>query len=108
MPDNFDRRRGNKPNPQARPIQDQRKPAESSKRGDRGPYFLPKLLGQEITIYLITDQVIKGRLKGFNSYELLIELTDSDELSLVFRSAIAKVNFGADLIRTPSENNIKS
>ncbi len=103
MPDNFDRRRGFKPNPQARPNQDQRRPAESPKRGDRGPYFLPKLLGKEITIHLVTGQVFKGRLKGFNSYELLIESTDSDELSLVFRSAIARVTFGADLIRSQSD-----
>lgn len=102
MPNNFDRRRVNKPNPQAGPNQDQRKPAESPKRGERGPYFLPKLLGHEITIHFITGQAIKGRLRGFNSYELLIESTDSDELSLVFRSAIAKVNFGAELIRTQS------
>lgn len=101
MPDNFDRRKGNRLNPQAKPNYDQRRPAESPKRGDRGPYFLPKLLGQEIAIYLITGQVIKGRLRGFNSYELLIEPSNSDELSLVFRSAIANVNFGADLIRAP-------
>lgn len=101
MPDNFDRRRGIKPNPQAKPNQDQRRSAESPKRGDRGPYFLPKLLGQEITIHLVTGQAVKGKLRGFNSYELLIEPTDSDELSLVFRSAIAKVNFGAELIRSP-------
>ncbi|MFB3764177.1 MAG: RNA chaperone Hfq [Methanotrichaceae archaeon] len=99
MPDNFDRRKGFKPSPQARPNQDQRKPSESPKRGDRGPYFLPKLLGQEITIHLVTGQEIKGRLKGFNSYELLIESTDSDEVSLVFRSAIAKITFGTELMR---------
>ena len=102
MPDNFDRRKGFKPSPQARPNQEQRRPAESSKRGDRGPYFLPKLLGQEITIHLVTEQVVKGRLKGFNSYELLIESTDSDEVSLVFRSAIARITFGAELIRSQS------
>lgn len=102
MPDNFDRQRVSKPIPQAKPNQEQRRLAESQKRGERGPYFLPKLLGQEITIHLITSQVVKGKLRGFNSYELLIELTDSNELSLVFRSAIAKVNFGAELIRAPS------
>ncbi len=102
MQDNFDRRRGGKPNPQARPNQDQRRPPDSPKRGERGPYFLPKLLGQEITIYLVTGQTVKGKLRGFNSYELLIDLTDSDELSLVFRSAIAKVNFGGELIRASS------
>lgn len=104
MPDNFDRRRGFKPSPQAKPNQDQRRPAESPKRGERGPYFLPKLLGHEITIYLVNDQVVKGKLRGFNSFELLIELTDSDELSLVFRSAVAKVNFRAELIRAAGSN----
>ncbi len=102
MQDNFDRRKGNRPNSQVRPNQDQRRLAESPKRGERGPYFLPKLLGQEITIHLVTGQIVKGRLKGFNSYELLIESTDSDELSLVFRSAIAKVTFGAELVRAQS------
>ena len=98
MPDNFDRRRGYRPNPQAKPNQDQSKERESPKRGDRGPYFLPKLLGQEVTVHLITGQEVKGKLKGFNSYELLIEPINSDELSLVFRSAIAKVNFKVELI----------
>lgn len=102
MQDNYDRRRGNRPNLQARPNQDPRKSAESSKRGERGPYFLPKLLGKEITIHLVTGQVFKGRLKGFNSYELLMESTESDELSLVFRSAIAKVTFSAELMRSQS------
>ncbi len=98
MTDNFDRRKGYKPNPQAKPNHDQRKPGESLKRGDRGPYFLPKLLGQEITVHLITGQEVKGKLRGFNSYELLVEPINSTELSLVFRSAIAKVNFGVKLI----------
>ncbi len=98
MPNNFDRRGGYKPNPQAKPNQDQSRQRESPKRGERGPYFLPKLLGQEVTVHLITGQEVKGRLKGFNSYELLIEPINSDELSLVFRSAIAKVNFKVDLI----------
>lgn len=101
MPDNFDRSRGYKPNPHAKPNQNQRKPVESPKRGDRGPYFLPKLLGQEVTIHLITGQEVKGKLKGFNSYELLIEPANSDELSLVFRSAIAKVNYRAALTDAP-------
>lgn len=98
MPNNFDRRGGYKPNPQAKPNQDQSRQRESPKRGERGPYFLPKLLGQEVTVHLITGQEVKGRLKGFNSYELLIEPINSDELSLVFRSAIAKVNFKVELI----------
>lgn len=98
MPNNFDRRGGYKPNPQAKPNQDQSRQRESPKRGERGPYFLPKLLGQEVTVHLITGQEVKGRLKGFNSYELLIEPLNSDELSLVFRSAIAKVNFKVELI----------
>ncbi len=101
MPDNFDRRKPNRLSPQARPNYDQKRPAEGPKRGDRGPYFLPKLLGQEIAIHLITGQIIKGKLRGFNSYELLIELSNSDELSLVFRSAIANINFGTELIRAP-------
>lgn len=98
MPNNFDRRGGYKPNPQAKPNQDQSRQRESPKRGERGPYFLPKLLGQEVTVHLITGQEVKGRLKGFNSYELLIEPINSDELSLIFRSAIAKVNFKVALI----------
>ncbi len=59
---------------------------------------MPKLLGQEVTVYLTTGQEVIGKLRGFNSYELLIEPINSDELSLVFRSAIAKVNFRAELI----------
>lgn len=59
---------------------------------------MPKLLGQEVTVHLITGQEVKGKLKGFNSYELLIEPINSDELSLVFRSAIAKVNFKVEII----------
>jgi sRNA-binding regulator protein Hfq len=98
MSDNFDRRRGSKPNPQQKPNQNQNKPRESPKRGDRGPYFLPKLLGQEVTVHLVTGQEVIGKLKGFNSYELLIGPIDSDELSLVFRSAIVKVNFKAEQI----------
>jgi sRNA-binding regulator protein Hfq len=97
MPDNFDRHKGY--SSQAKPSQDQRKQGGKPKpTGDRGPYFLPKLLGQEIAIHLLTGQEIKGKLKGFNSYELLIEPANSGELSLVFRSAIANVNFSADLV----------
>ena len=98
MPNNFDRRGGYKPNPQAKPNQDQSRQRESPKRGERGPYFLPKLLGKEVIVHLITGQEVKGKLRGFNSYELLIEPINSDELSLVFRSAIAKVNFKVELI----------
>jgi sRNA-binding regulator protein Hfq len=98
MPDNFDRRRGFKPNPQPKQNQDQSRQRDGPKRGERGPYFLPKLLGQEVTVHLITGQEVKGKLKGFNSYELLIEPINSDELSLVFRSAIAKVNFKVEII----------
>jgi sRNA-binding regulator protein Hfq len=108
MPDNFDRRRGNKPNTQSRPNQDQNKPRESPKRGDRGPYFLPKLLGQEVTVHLTTGQEVIGTLRGFNSYELLIEPTSSDELSLVFRSAIVKVNFKAELIEASKNKRAES
>jgi|WetSurSiteA1Bulk_404760.scaffolds.fasta_scaffold205602_1 sRNA-binding regulator protein Hfq len=103
MPDNFDRRRGYKPNPQAKPNQDQSRPRDAPKRGERGPYFLPKLLGQEVTVHLITGQEVKGKLKGFNSYELLIEPINSDELSLVFRSAIAKVNFKVKLVEASND-----
>ncbi len=101
MPENFDRRRGYGSNPHAKPNQDQSKQRDSSsKRGDRGPYFLPKLLGQEVTVHLITGQEVKGKLRGFNSYELLVEPFNLGELSLVFRSAIAKVNFKAELVDT--------
>ncbi len=100
MAENFDRRRGYKPNSQPKPNQDQNRQREGPKRGDRGPYFLPKLLGQEVTVHLITGQEVIGKLRGFNSYELLIEPINSDELSLIFRSAIAKVNFKVELIET--------
>jgi|GEM_PF-2274958 len=96
MADNFDRHKVY--NSQAKQSQDQRKPGGKPRpTGDRGPYFLPKLLDKEITIHLITGQEIRGKLKGFNSYELLIEPKNSGELSLVFRSAIANVNFKAEL-----------
>lgn len=105
MADNFDHRKGY--NPQAKPNQDQRKSGGKPRpTGDRGPYFLPKLLNEEITIHLITGQEIKGIFKGFNSYELLIEPKNSDELSLVFRSAIANVNFKAKLAEA-SKNKSK-
>ncbi len=105
MPDNYDRRRGYKSYPQSKPNQGgqsaQKKPAESPKRsGDRGPYFLPKILGQEVVIHLVTGQEVRGKLKGFNSYELLIEPADPrepGELSLVFRSAVATVNYKMEL-----------
>ncbi len=50
---------------------------------------------------MTTGQEVRGKLKGFNSYELLIEPVepkDTGELSLVFRSAITKVNFKAALM----------
>jgi sRNA-binding regulator protein Hfq len=105
MQDNFDRRKGYKSNFQAKPNQDPSKQREVPKRGDRGPYFLPKLLGQEVTVHLLTGQEVKGKLKGFNSYELLIEPVNSDELSLVFRSAISKVNFKVTLIEASKNKN---
>jgi sRNA-binding regulator protein Hfq len=108
MPDNFDRRRGYKSNSQAKPNQDQNKQRESPKRGDRGPYFLPKLLGQEVTVHLTTGQEVIGTLKGFNSYELLIKPINSDELSLVFRSAVVKVNFKAELIEASKVKRAES
>jgi sRNA-binding regulator protein Hfq len=61
---------------------------------------LPKLLGQVVIVHLVTGQEVMGKLRGFNSYELLIEPINSDELSLVFRSAIARVNFKVKLIET--------
>ncbi len=50
---------------------------------------------------MTTGQEVRGKLKGFNSYELLIEPVepkDTGELTLVFRSAITKVNFKAALM----------
>jgi len=104
MPENFDRHRGY--GSQGKPSQDQRKQGGKPKpTGDRGPYFLPKLLGQEIRIHLITGQEIKGTLKGFNSYELLIVPPNSSELSLVFRSAIANINFSRELAESSKNNS---
>jgi sRNA-binding regulator protein Hfq len=48
--------------------------------------FIPNLLGQKITIRPAQGQPITGILRGFNPYELLIEV--GAKRIIVFKSAI--------------------
>jgi sRNA-binding regulator protein Hfq len=48
--------------------------------------FIPKLLGQKITVRPAQGQPITGILRGYNPYELLIEA--GAKQMIVFKSAI--------------------
>ena len=48
--------------------------------------FIPKLLGQKITVRPAQGQPITGILRGFNPYELLIEV--GPKQIIVFKSSI--------------------
>jgi len=48
--------------------------------------FIPKLLGQKITVRPAQGQPITGILRGFNPYELLIEV--GPKQVIVFKSSI--------------------
>jgi len=48
--------------------------------------FIPKLLGQKITVRPAQGQPITGILRGYNPYELLIEV--GPKKVIVFKSAI--------------------
>jgi len=48
--------------------------------------FIPKLLGQKITVRPAQGQPITGILRGYNPYELLIEV--GPKQVIVFKSAI--------------------
>jgi sRNA-binding regulator protein Hfq len=48
--------------------------------------FIPKLLGQKITVRPAQGQPITGILRGYNPYELLIEV--GPKQVIVFKSSI--------------------
>ena len=48
--------------------------------------FIPKLLGQKITVRPVQGQPITGILRGYTPYELLIEV--GPKQIIVFKSAI--------------------
>ena len=48
--------------------------------------FIPKLLGQKITVRPAQGQPITGILRGYNPYELLIEV--GPKQIIVFKSSI--------------------
>jgi sRNA-binding regulator protein Hfq len=55
-----------------------------------GPKFVPALLGEKITIRPIGGgQPMTGILKGYNSYELLVEVSGS--LHIVYKHAIHSI-----------------
>jgi sRNA-binding regulator protein Hfq len=51
--------------------------------------FIPKLLGQKITIRPAQGQPITGVLRGYNPYELLIEV--GAKKIIVFKSSISSI-----------------
>jgi len=57
-----------------------------SKTKSSSHQFVPKLLGQKITVRPAQGQPITGILRGFNPYELLIEV--GPKQIIVFKSAI--------------------
>ena len=59
-------------------------PTEKTKASSH--QFIPKLLGQKITVRPAQGQPITGILRGFNPYELLIEV--GPKQIIVFKSAI--------------------
>ena len=57
-----------------------------------GPQFLPKILGQKITIRPLSGQPITGKLVGYNPYELLVESPKGH--FLIFKHAVAAIEGG--------------
>lgn len=77
------------------------KPRESKPPGERGPFYIPKLLNQQVTVALINGRQLTGTLRGYNPYELLLEINPG-ELILVFKgSVIYLAEFKADLFQLP-------
>jgi sRNA-binding regulator protein Hfq len=60
--------------------------SHAEKRG--GPAFIPKLLGKKVKVQPLQGQPITGTLKGFNAYELLLEVTGRRGPIVVFKHAV--------------------
>jgi sRNA-binding regulator protein Hfq len=59
---------------------------ERIKLEDNIPKFIPALRNQKITIRPLQSQPLTGILKGFNSYELLVEANSM--LHIIFKHSI--------------------
>ena len=54
------------------------------------PQFIPKLKGQVVTVRMQDGRPIKGVLKGYNNYELLLEQRKGSTI-ILFKGAIASI-----------------
>lgn len=51
------------------------------------PHFLPKMLNKPCAVKLLTETVLKGKMVGFNAYEVLIEQANGERI-LLYKHAI--------------------
>ncbi len=61
--------------------------------GGNAPQFLPKLLGQKLTLRMIAGQPITGELVGYNNYEILLKTPKGP--FLIFKGAIMWIEGGS-------------
>jgi sRNA-binding regulator protein Hfq len=61
--------------------------------GGSAPQFLPKLLGQKLTLRMIAGQPVTGELIGYNAYEILLKTPKGP--FLIFKGAIMWIEGGS-------------
>jgi host factor-I protein len=70
---------------------DQTQVTTAEKKISGPPQFLPKLLNRSIMIRMMDGRPIKGVLKAFNAYELLLDLGQGKK-QIIFKGAIASID----------------
>ena len=60
--------------------------------GGNAPQFLPRLLGQKLTLRMIAGQPVTGELIGYNAYEILLKTPKGP--FLFFKGAIMWIEGG--------------
>jgi RNA chaperone Hfq len=65
---------------------------EEEKEKHQPPAFLPKLLNCKVTVHLVNGRNIQGILRGFNAYEIRLELMNKAEW-LLFKHAIQSIEY---------------
>lgn len=58
----------------------------------RGPQFIPRLLGQKVLCRMVDGRPLNATLAGFNPYEILFDLGNNKRM-LIFKHAISSIEF---------------
>ena len=58
----------------------------------RGPQFIPRMLGQKVLCRMVDGRPLSAILAGFNPYEIVFDLGHNKRM-LVFKHAISSIEF---------------